>query len=97
MYMRTRTQRESRSLSIANPQRRQVLFTFKTKVGLFLIRQNIRGLWELWLDDERHGSYASPMLAAEDVHAKATGASEWDCSDDEGPYSIEEWQRHFKG
>ncbi len=77
-------------------QRRQVIYFFKSPVGVFQILQNIRGRWELWLDDERHGFYGSPMAAADDVHMRATGAPGWDGRRLTSPGSLGEWQKTFR-
>jgi hypothetical protein len=61
------------------------VYQFKTSVGTFEIRPDIRhsGRWQLRIilpegDFEILGSYAKDFMAADDVAEQATGWHEWD-------------------
>lgn len=72
-------------------------WTYKTKVGTFLILPNEQepGRWKLIFEGEWYGTYGSPELAADDVRSQATGADEWDLLEVgvDYPSDLGEWTR----
>ena len=72
-------------------------FHYKTSVGMFWIKPQPQspGRFLLGIDDVALGSYASPMLAADDMYMHVTGWSDWDDLDgtEDGPTDIGEWNR----
>lgn len=72
------------------------MWLFECRYGLFKIMRVRSGWWQLWLDDELLGSYQHPEAAADDVYCKATGSSEWDCSNEEEPTDLSDWEAFWK-
>jgi hypothetical protein len=70
-------------------------YSYKTPLGMFVIRpqRTDPSRVELWCGDECYGSYLSASMAASDVHAHATGFSDWDMASHlEAPEDLSEWQ-----
>lgn len=69
-------------------------YQFNTDIGTFEIREAEHQLYELWIEDEKLGSYQSPEFAAMDVAAFDTGYIEWDRFENEKsnvPANLSEW------
>lgn len=69
-----------------------MLWTYKTDVGRFWIKQERDNRFTLGINDNALGSYISPEQAADDVYMCATGHWPWDkklnVSD---PVDLSEW------
>lgn len=69
-------------------------YLFNADIGTFEIRQVEHELYQLWLNDEMLGEYASPEKAAEDVAGFDSGNPEWDKLENEWenvPHSLADW------
>jgi len=69
-------------------------YSYKTPVGTFVIRpqRTDSRRVELWIGSECYCSYASPSMAASDVHAHATGFSDWDLATNlDVPEDLGQW------
>ena len=53
-------------------------YLYDTEDGIFSIRQNSYGTWDLYMDDLCLGNYAAPDVAAHDVAMCVTGYWNWD-------------------
>lgn len=53
-------------------------YTYDIEIGVFSIRPNPYGTWDLYIDDIFLANYAEPDVAAEDVAQCVTGFWEWD-------------------
>ena len=54
------------------------IYEYNTEVGTFEIREVSHELYELWIEEEKVGTYADAESAADDVAAFNTGYVEWD-------------------
>ncbi|MHC3994361.1 hypothetical protein ACXWTF_05990 [Thiomicrolovo sp. ZZH C-3] len=70
-------------------------YIFNTDLGTFEITNGRHHrMYELWLENEKLGEYATAAEAAEDVAAFNTGYPEWDILESEAvrvPAGIEAW------
>jgi hypothetical protein len=74
-------------------------YVFNSDLGTFEITNqhpsnHHHRMYELWLEDEKIGEYASAQEAAEDMAAFNTGYTEWDSLEGDGvkaPQAIEGW------
>jgi hypothetical protein len=66
----------------------------QTRVGVFWIRANRDGRVTLGIGDEALGNFATPNLAAGDVHSHMTGYYPWDrLTTYDTPDDISDWTR----
>ena len=69
-------------------------YIYNADIGTFEIRQTGHLLYQLWIEEELLGEYASAEIAAEDVAAFDTDYEEWDQLKNElnnVPTSIAQW------
>lgn len=72
-----------------------MLWTYKTKTGIFWIKPDTINGFSLGIDDELLGSYINPEQAADDVYMCATGYWDWDQQlTVMEPESLSEWEFH---
>lgn len=73
------------------------IYTYNTAVGTFEIREDHYGRFELWIEDEKLGSYESAESAAKDVTIFNTGYNEWDAFENEltdnHPSNLNDWSK----
>ena len=71
-------------------------YSYKTSAGVFYIRQQISGLWEIIFEDDFLGrSYASAQQALDDLCGGHTfSCSAGDTSELGLPDEISEWRRY---
>jgi hypothetical protein len=77
----------------------RVFYHWRTRAGIFTITAQPGMPDRVWLcfNDNALGSYASAVMAADDVYMKATGESDWDMSNEDGPMDLSEWHRGAPG
>ncbi len=72
-------------------------YYYKTRVGTFWIKPQPGWPGRFWLgiDDTALGSYASALMAADDMYMHATGWEDWDSlkGSVDGPTDLSEWHR----
>jgi hypothetical protein len=69
-------------------------YTYNSDIGTFEIREVGHEQYELWLEEDRLGDYASAELAAQDVANFDTDYPEWDRFKNElekFPATLREW------
>lgn len=69
-------------------------YIYNVDIGTFEIRQVSHLLYQLWIEEELLGEYASAELAATDVAEFDTDYTEWDKLEDElesVPTSLAQW------
>lgn len=69
-------------------------YIYNTDIGTFEIRQTGHLLYQLWIEEELLGEYASAEIAAADVAAFDTDYEEWDQLKNElnnVPSSLAQW------
>lgn len=70
------------------------MWYFKSSIGVFWIAQTISGLFDLWHEDRRLGSFPSAEAAAESVSRQMTGWPDWDALPDvSAPANLAQWGR----
>lgn len=70
------------------------MFYYQSSVGTFIIKPAYDNRWDLLIDDNGLGNYATADLAAGDVHEHATGCNDWDLLlNFEAPDSIQDWSK----
>ncbi len=70
------------------------IYTYNSDIGTFEIREVGHEQYELWLEEELLGDYASAELAAQDVANFNTDYPEWDRFKNElekFPATLREW------
>ena len=71
-------------------------YLYNADIGTFEIRQVSHELYQLWIEEEMLGEYASAEEAAADVAAFETDYPEWDKLENEVenvPAALSEWAR----
>ena len=69
-------------------------YIYNSDIGTFEIRQTGHLLYQLWIEEELLGEYASAELAAEDVAGFDTDYVEWDKLENElkdVPNNLSKW------
>jgi len=69
-------------------------YIYNADIGTFEIRQTNHLLYQLWIEEELLGEYASAELAAEDVAGFETNYVEWDKLENElenVPANLSQW------
>ena len=69
-------------------------YIYNANIGTFEIRQTGHLRYQLWIEEELLGEYASAELAAEDVARFDTDYMEWDKLENElenVPTNLEQW------
>ena len=69
-------------------------YIYNTDIGTFEIRQMSHLLYQLWIEEELLGEYASAELAAKDVAGFDTDYVEWDKLENElenVPTNLAQW------
>ena len=71
------------------------MWFYNSPIGIWVIRLNNSGRYELWLNDNCYGSYHSAISAADDVFTHHTGCYEWDelHFNVSAPTDIYEWNK----
>jgi hypothetical protein len=72
------------------------IYEYNAEIGTFEIRQVEHARYELWVEDEKLGSYETPESAALDVATFNTGYSEWDRFENEErnfPATLSDWAK----
>lgn len=70
------------------------MWYYKTQIGTFQIRPGESGVFDLWIHDDKLGSYLSPVAAADDVYMQVTTCNEWDALPSiDQPTDLSEWTK----
>jgi hypothetical protein len=72
-------------------------YVYRSPVGIFYIRFNSSlQKWDLGMENEVFGNYATTIAAADDVYCQSTSCNQWDMFDItkiDAPTDIYEWER----